>query len=683
MQQRSVTRYPQPWIMTLTDSLERLDTLLEHALASVQAAQAQQGVPDNPYRGVYISPEDAQQQLEQAALRPMLHTPPPTGEDRLRGLRQRFGLTAFEIDVILLALAPELDSRYERMFIFLQDDITRKLPTVDLALRLLAETAEENLLLRRYLLPSAPLLRYGLVRLTPDDKQTPTPFIQQTISLEPRLVAALLGHDALPAHLSAFCERATPQHTLDMFDEAQQRTLVHLLDMNQPATHFQAALVGDNDDAKRAAAEALAAACEQHLLLVNLDAIDAADWPQTAQALALEARLQDAVLYLCGAAKPYLPALDDLPLLVTDPLWRDGALIHIHFAPASYRQQYAIWQDALHSTTHEPDAIPVLAGRFRLRQQQIEAAVRTANATHAANTPIPLATLLAAVRTQTRLDLGRLAQPLHTNSTWDDLILKDETKQQLHEICERVSHHHRIMDEWGFAQKLSAGRGVNVLFAGPPGTGKTMGGGVIANFLGLALYKVDLSGVISKYIGETEKNLNRIFDAAQGTNVVLLFDEADALFGKRSEVRDSHDRYANMEISFLLQRMEAYDGIAILATNLRNNLDKAFLRRMAFVVNFTIPEAPQRRQIWQRMIPPQTPLTADVDFDFLAQQFKLAGGNIKNIVVAAAFLAATEGVAVGMPQLIAAIRREYQKLGRVCSRKEFGPYFDLLDLETR
>jgi SpoVK/Ycf46/Vps4 family AAA+-type ATPase len=228
------------------------------------------------------------------------------------------------------------------------------------------------------------------------------------------------------------------------------------------------------------------------------------------------------------------------------------------------------------------------------------------------------------------------------------------------------------MGEWGFDRKLSFGKGVNALFAGPSGTGKSMAAEIVAGELGLDLYRIDLSGVVSKYIGETEQNLDRVFRAAEGSNAILFFDEADALFGKRSEVRDSHDRYANIEISYLLQKMEEYEGVAILATNLRQNLDESFVRRLAFTIHFPFPDEADRRRIWSGIWPAEAPLARDVDPDFLSRQFKLTGGNIKNIALAAAFLAAQNGGMVTMSHLLQATRREFQKLGKTSMPAELG-----------
>jgi SpoVK/Ycf46/Vps4 family AAA+-type ATPase len=253
----------------------------------------------------------------------------------------------------------------------------------------------------------------------------------------------------------------------------------------------------------------------------------------------------------------------------------------------------------------------------------------------------------------------------------------------LREIYEQVKHRSLVYEKWGFDNKIALGKGLNVVFAGPSGTGKTMSAEIIAGELRMDLYKIDLSNVVSKYIGETEKNLERIFTEAGESNAILFFDEADSIFGKRSEVKDAHDRYANIETGYLLQKMEEYDGIVVLATNLRKNLDDAFVRRMHFIIEFPFPEEEDRFEIWRRVFPAQVPLAENVDLRFMARQFKIAGGNIKNIALTAAFLAAGENQpynspVVEMAHLIRATRREFQKMGKLCTPTDFGPYFSLL-----
>jgi SpoVK/Ycf46/Vps4 family AAA+-type ATPase len=235
-----------------------------------------------------------------------------------------------------------------------------------------------------------------------------------------------------------------------------------------------------------------------------------------------------------------------------------------------------------------------------------------------------------------------------------------------------------VLERWGFAARHGVSRGLNILFAGPSGVGKTMAAQILAHDAELDIYRIDLASVVSKYIGETERNLERIFVAARSSNAVLFFDEADALFGKRSEVKDAHDRYANIEVAYLLQRMEDYDGVAILATNLRRNLDDAFARRLHHTIEFPQPEAPDRERLWRAMLPPLAPLSRDIDFGFLARQFELTGGHIRNVVLAAAFLAAEEGTAIAMGHLMRAVARELQKLGRMPSRAEFREHYDLI-----
>jgi SpoVK/Ycf46/Vps4 family AAA+-type ATPase len=249
-------------------------------------------------------------------------------------------------------------------------------------------------------------------------------------------------------------------------------------------------------------------------------------------------------------------------------------------------------------------------------------------------------------------------------------VLPADQLAQLKEICSQVKYRQIVYQTWGFDRKLSLGKGIIALFSGPPGTGKTMAAEVIARDLQLDLYKIDLSQLVSKYIGETEKNLDRIFTAAETANAILFFDEADALFGKRSEVKDAHDRYANIEIGYLLQKIEEYEGLAILATNLRQNLDEAFIRRLNFIVDFPFPDEEHRQQILRVLIPIEAPIADDIDFSLLAHEIKLAGGNLKNIVLAAAFYAAESGPTIQMYHFIQAAKREHQKLGRLWSLSE-------------
>jgi hypothetical protein len=319
-----------------------------------------------------------------------------------------------------------------------------------------------------------------------------------------------------------------------------------------------------------------------------------------------------------------------------------------------------------------PGDLAAVGDRFRLSPRQIKDAALTAAGQARLQRPrrgssAPRLTrreLFAAGRSQSGHELGTFARRASAVHAWDDLVVPEEAHRQLRELAARVEHRTLVMDEWGFSARLAGGRGVTALFAGPSGTGKTMAAAVIAAELGLDLFAIDLSTVVSKYIGETEKNLSRVFGAAADSDAILLFDEADALFGKRSEVRDAHDRYANVEIAYLLQRMEEYDGLALLATNLRHHIDEAFIRRLDVIVDFPFPDTAERLRIWRSCLPRSLPLGDDVDLDALARH-RLAGGNIRNAVLGAAYLAARAGGPIGQAEFVAATRRELAKMGKL------------------
>lgn len=258
--------------------------------------------------------------------------------------------------------------------------------------------------------------------------------------------------------------------------------------------------------------------------------------------------------------------------------------------------------------------------------------------------------------------------------TWNELVLNPNEKEILRDACDQIRYKHIVYEKWGMNKRLLYGRGLSMLFSGPPGTGKTMAAQVVANELGLELYKVDLSQVISKYIGETEKKLNQLFNEAKESNVILFFDETDAIFGKRTEVKDSHDKNANVETSYLLQKMEEYDGITIMTTNYIENIDKAFFRRISYVIHFAFPDSDARKKIWMKMYPEEMPLSKDIDFDYLSTQFEISGGNIKNVVVASAFMAARDSKNVEMKHIIKALKYELTKQGKILLKEDFGPY---------
>jgi len=344
-----------------------------------------------------------------------------------------------------------------------------------------------------------------------------------------------------------------------------------------------------------------------------------------------------------------------------------------------------LWEDALrHAGAPSGNALDLelLANRFALTAGAIHRAcadaLRSATIRGASVAALTTQDLEAAARAQSSHGLRRFAQKTDSTAPWDALIVPPHIHRQLRDICTAERYRHTVYSTWGFDQRLTSGKGLNVLFAGSSGTGKTMAAGILARELGRDLYRIDLSIVVSKYIGETEKQLSLIFREARSSNAMLLFDEADALFGKRSEVKDAHDRYANVEIAYLLQKMEEYEGIVILATNLRRNMDDAFTRRIHHIVEFPFPDAEHREKIWRNILPPAAPVAGDLNFGFLARQFELAGGSIRNIALAAAFLAAEERTPIRMEHFVVCTALELQKSGKLPSRAEFRDYYDLI-----
>jgi SpoVK/Ycf46/Vps4 family AAA+-type ATPase len=351
-----------------------------------------------------------------------------------------------------------------------------------------------------------------------------------------------------------------------------------------------------------------------------------------------------------------------------------------------YPVRLALWERALADASIPRAELAPIADGFRLGPARIDdaasEAIRAAALRDGGGSRPTAEDLRAAARAQSSRALHGLADKVEPVYSWEDIVLPARVMQGLRAVCASVTYRHVVYSEWGFDRRLAHGRGVNALFAGASGTGKTMASQIIARELGLDLYAIDLSTVVSKYIGETERNLRQIFRAAEWCNAILFFDEADALFGKRSEVRDAHDRYANIEVAFLLQQMEQYSGIVILATNLAKNLDDAFTRRMEHTLEFPMPDNRHRERIWRRIFPPEAPLAPDVDFAFLGQRFELSGGNIRNAALAAAYRAADAGRRIEMRDLVRGVARELDKLSQLPSRSAFGPYYDLILEET-
>jgi AAA+ superfamily predicted ATPase len=709
----------------LLPALQRLDHLLAQAIAAAQRVYGPEAARD-AFRGLHISQDDVARLLARQPGAPTLRPeagelPEAASDDRaedssLDWLASAFGLSPFDLDVVMIALAPELDLRYERLYAYLQDDVTRRRPSVDLVLNLLCPSADSKLARRTHFASDAPLIRYGVIRVIPDPNHFEPPLLSHSLKLDEQIVCLLLGQDSLDSRLAPFCQIIEPAVSLDElplapeFKRALRELALRARDESRPLRLY---FRGSPGAGQRRTAEALAGEVGTRLLAADITLMPMAGavFERTPEVLFREAWFRNAILFLDGLdairgddGTPRYQRLttamaehSGITVLAGTQPWIPTATVGeagpigvttVPFPTPDFAQRRDCWTAGLISEGIPFDSMDLdtLADRFRLTPDQIATAVATArnlarwrSVAQAREEGSPLSPdqptlgdLLTAARAQSGHGLARLAHKVKPFYGWDDIVLPADTLAQLREICQRVAHRHQVLGEWGFDAKLSLGKGVNALFAGPSGTGKTMAAEILASELGLDLYKIDLSGVVSKWIGETEKNLDRIFTAAENANAILFFDEADALFGKRSEVRDSHDRYANLEISFLLQKMEQYEGIAILATNLRANLEEAFVRRLAFIVHFPFPDEVNRRRIWNNIWPAATPLSADLDLDIMARQFKLSGGNIKNIAMAAAFLAAEALTPVTMALLLHATRREYQKLGKLLSLAELN-----------
>ncbi len=684
----------------LRSALQRLDKLLENAIQQAETVYGSQAATD-PYRGLRIDPDEIERLLKRPPGTPLFSKETHSTQlHPLNWLKETFGLSVFDLDVILIALAPEIDLRYERLYAYLQDDITRKRPTIDLALNLLCPSAEAKLLQRANFAPDAPLIKQGLLELIPDPHQVYPPILSYYLKLDDQVIHFLLNQKGLDSRLASCCQLITDLTVEEQFIEADIKNILpqfvtHSDHRNNPLLFYFSGLC--HEDKKRGAI-ALAAKLGQTLLIADLGEVVSTkvDLNPLLKRLLREALFHHAILYLDGVDvlqtkessllwKRLLKQLGEAKGIVilsgvpSHEIRFSHGLIRVAFPKPDFSQRRIYWQTHLKANDIilNDQQLDILANRFRLTSEKIENAVTQAcyqclwrnlgQFNHLeSHDPIKptLNDLLIAGCDQSDHSLSGLAHKSQSHYYWSDLILPSDQRSQIEEICNQAKYRYLVYETWGFNHKLSAGKGLNVLFSGPPGTGKTMAAQVIANELKLDLYKIDLSQVVSKYIGETEKNLHRIFTAAENANAILLFDEADTLFGKRSEVRDAHDRYANIEVGYLLQKMEEYEGISILTTNFRQNLDEAFVRRLAFMVDFPFPNETSRRQIWEGIWPSKELLSEEVDLDFLARQFKVSGGNIKNIVLAAAFLAAETGNPVTMEQILHGTKREYQKMGK-------------------
>jgi hypothetical protein len=609
-------------------------------------------------------------------VRPITPQGPPQATDvpsALDALGLIFGLSPFERDLLLLCAGVEFDTAFPSLCAAAQGDPRLVYPTFGLALAALPGAHWSAIT------PSAPLRYWRLVEVGAGQALTTSP-----LRISERVLHYLAGVPYLDEQLHGLVEPVPIPEMLPPSHATLVRRIVDCFSRSNGSVDrpiFQ--LCGAEQSGKQTIA--VQACAELGVSAYSLQAANIPTAPIDIEALVRlwdrEAVLSRSALLLdChdapdpGTIRAAINLVERVQggmfILSNEPLrTHHRATVRLDVNKPSAAEQRSLWRSALGPRAAELDGrIDALVTQFHLGTPGIYAASVEALTRGSDGRSVLAQELWDACRTQARLRLDDLAQRIEPVATWDDLVLPEPQRQILTDIVAHVRHRSKVYETWGLAARSARGLGISALFTGASGTGKTMAAEVLANELRLDLYRIDLSSVVSKYIGETEKNLRRVFDAAEAGGAILLFDEADALFGKRSEVKDSHDRYANIEVSYLLQRMEAYRGLAILTTNLKNALDPSFMRRIRFVVQFPFPDATHRAEIWRRIFPPSTP-TRDLEVGKLAR-LNVAGGNIRNIALNAAFLAADADEPVQMAHLLRAAHSEYAKLEKPLTEGE-------------
>ena len=662
-----------------TDLLARLREVETRVRLAVDHRRGADPAPDDPFRGLYVNDEMVERLLGDPDPLPDFGADPPIRDDPgpLMTLARNAALTAFDLRLLVTALVPDLDSRFEKLYGYLNDDVTRRRATIGLALEL-AGASPTSTSARRALSPSGPLVDLGLVLVEDPDR----PFLTRSLRVPDRVAAHLLG-DPTP-------DPSIQLVLLDVegYGGALADRLAHALRNGVEVVHIR------EHESGTAAATAVAAlaATGREAVIVDLTLLTrSADPQELVLSCAREALLRDAGLVAGPVeelAERHVESIQRVcrwpsPVLFVgaatwDPRWSTTPPLAVEAAVLGARERISLLRDHLRRVDADVDP-DSLGAHLSLGPAQVQRAVRAAQASALLDGGrVTAPDLHGGIRAQNAAGLERLARRIEPEVGWADLVLAPVVRRALRELTARARHRDQVLVDWRMRKGGGRGRGVTALFAGDSGTGKTMSAEVMAADLGLDLYTVNLATVVDKYVGETEKNLERIFAEAGGVNAVLFFDEADAIFGKRSEVRDAHDRYANIESAYLLQRLETFDGLAVLATNLRANIDEAFTRRLDAIVDFPAPTPDLRAELWRQCLAPPLPVADDVDITFCADSFELAGGNIRSSATTAAYLAAEERSQVTMTHVVTAVAQEYRKLGRLVLEKEFGRYLGLL-----
>lgn len=601
----------------------------------------------------------------------------------LTSLSRRLGLSAFEQQVLLLSIAIELDEHIAALCGQAQGNTRRPYPTFLLAFALFNHSSWD------ILSPERPLRYWRLIEI---NQPAERPLTTSPIRADERVVSYVKGLNYLDDRLKPFLFAVKSKLEEVELPPSQQERVNQVEDTlrkapaNEPFPVIQ--LVGIDKESKQLIAQHAAAALGLQLYRLSAELLPSQTleletfirlWERESLLLPLALHIdaheidsQESNQEKSLLIRRFLMRSSGIFFLDTRDVWigLERKTHRIDISKPTAAEQEAAWRDRLDRREGTEKGIPAqLAAQFNLSISTIDQIARERLADRAKSEETQEERLWDSCLVQTRPRMDMLAQRITPKATWKDIVLPDQQLNLLQRIVEQVAQRGTVYEKWGFRKRTSRGLGMSVLFAGESGTGKTMAAEILANHLRLNLYRIDLSAVVSKYIGETEKNLRKLFDAAEDGGAILFFDEADALFGKRSQVKDSHDRYANIEVNYLLQRIEAYQGLAILATNLKSSLDDAFMRRLRFVVTFPFPDKHHRQQIWQRIFPSETPI-GDLDYRRLAK-FKLPGGSIYNIALNAAFLAAKAGTSVTMPDALRATRMEFYKQDRLVNERDF------------
>lgn len=626
----------------------------------------------------YLEPTQEEEQQVEAELF-SYSQPVPSA---LEQLCHSFGLSPFERDILLLCAGIELDAGFPNLCAKVSGNPEYNYPTFSLALTTLKEP-------NWAIAPDATLRRSHLIEVGAGSSLTHSP-----LRIDERILHYLTGTQSLDQRLSQISLPLNIRENLVMshLQIAIQMAKIWCMESQTEQTLPVLQLCGKDIASQRAIAFNC---CNKIYLMIYVVAVELLpsepgllnlikslwerEYALNSVAILLELDNVDSLELKQAAAVNYLIENVQIPIIILNRErrpQRNRSLITFDVDSPTSKEQRLLWLqnlDELNLSLDTSDAsINYLISHFNLSAPAIRATLLKANLEiqtsqqQEENTTslssFSLSHLWEICRTQARPRLDELAQRMESRAEWDDLVLPEQQKQVLQQAASQIKQRTKVYEEWGFGSKSKRGLGISALFAGASGTGKTMAAEVLAQELKLDLYRIDLSAVVSKYIGETEKNLGKVFDAAESGGVILLFDEADALFGKRSEVKDSHDRHANMEVAYLLQRMEAYPGLSVLTTNLKGSIDQAFLRRIRFIVQFSFPDANQRAEIWRRVFPKNTP-TEGLD-EYKLARLNVAGGNIRNIAINAAFIAAEAGKPVSMEHIFQSAKSEYMKMER-------------------